>query len=73
MQQKTSTPLNLKLYFADRSRVQISVQEKGKKTSVRRNAEYSTETRDGLTLIHVTGTLLEMTLLSLGGLLIEGV
>ncbi len=62
---------SLRLFFADRQRATLTVLERSGKVAVRKQADYTTETREGMCVVTVHNAVLDMTLLALGGLLIE--
>lgn len=72
IQQRPSTMCQLRFFFHDRARVQVSLIERGrKKISMQKMATYTCEVVHGLCFVVVRAPWFEMRLLSLGAVLVE--
>jgi hypothetical protein len=68
---RSPNAFSVRVFFADRQRATVTVLERSGKVAVRKQADYTCETREGLCVVTVQNAVLELTLLSLSGLLIE--
>jgi hypothetical protein len=61
----------VRVFFADRQRATVSIVERSGRVTLRKQASYTVKTRDGLCIVTCQNAIVELTLLSLGGMLIE--